>query len=522
MTGDEKGAVVLWPDPSAPGAPERIASVPARVEYLHALAAGDGVIAATTAGAWVIPLADRRPRRVAEGSFYDAVEGPAPGTYITVGSDFTVQRWSAPTSSTPIPVPSGARTIAVSPDGALLAIATGDGVDVRRLDDDSLAFSASLKGGVNGIAWSADGSRVVAAGGDGSVPVYTRDGRLLSRMIGHEGLVATVGFTGPDDVVSVGTDGSVRVWNAVAGVEQQLRGHTPASAGGVTFDDRGRITLVEADGSAGTWNPGRPGVVPLLPAVTPAAPPGYSSAAAAGDLIALGLQDGRVIVRDTAGNELASASFPGELPAGIALDPRGRRVAVALSDKTVRVIALTPGAKPQIVGRHDSGELYTVAFSPVDGTIASGGQDNEVRVWGGPGGDRTLGSHDGPVNSVAFSPDGRWLATGSSDKTIRVWDLTGREQPRIIRTHQEALSSVAFAGDDRIVSAGFDAVRVTDWRRGVTLLTIPRPAWWAATSGTAPAIAYYDTADGVVREVECDVCGPIDDVQAAAAGADHA
>ena len=49
---------------------------------------------------------------------------------------------------------------------------------------------------------------------------------------------------------------------------------------------------------------------------------------------------------------------------------------------------------------------------------------------------------------------------------------------------------MAFAGDDRVVSGGFDAVRVTDWRRGVTLLTIPRPAnVVTATGGTAPAIA---------------------------------
>ena len=36
-----------------------------------------------------------------------------------------------------------------------------------------------------------------------------------------------------------------------------------------------------------------------------------------------------------------------------------------------------------------------------------------------------------------------------------------------------------------------------------------------ATSGEAPAIAYYGT-DNVVREIECDVCGPIDDVEALA------
>ena len=31
-------------------------------------------------------------------------------------------------------------------------------------------------------------------------------------------------------------------------------------------------------------------------------------------------------------------------------------------------------------------------------------------------------------------------------------------------------------------------------------------------SGTAPAIAFYGE-DNVIREMECDVCGPIDDVE---------
>jgi WD40 repeat protein len=345
------------------------------------------------------------------------------------------------------------------------------------------------------------------------VRVYTKSGRLLSNMQGHESSVNPVGFLGPGAVASVGGggDGLVLRWDASAGVEQQLRGRAPAQSGGVAFDDGSRITLVGADGSAETWRPGSPGTRPLLPALPDAS---AYTADVRGDLIAVSLYGGRVVVRDRTGAEVANASFAPDLANGVALDPRGRRVGVALSDGKVEVMDLTPGATPRTVGTQE-GQAFSVAFSPVDDTIASGGIDGTVKVSGGPGGSRTLGTHDGGVTSLAFSPDGRWLASGSSDKTVRIWDLSGADQPRIIRSHQGAVFAVAFADDDRVVSGGDDGVRVTDWRRGVTLLTISHPANAVATSGEAPAIAYYG-ADNVVREIGCDVCGPIDSVEALA------
>jgi WD40 repeat protein len=511
VTGDGDGAVVLWPGRAAPGAPRRVASLPGAVIDLHTLPGGDRVIVASTAGAFAVGLSDGRVRRVATGSFADAVVDPTSGGYITAGDDGTVQLWNNGSPS-PLEIGGYASALEVSPDGSLLAVGTDEGVDVVRLGPQpAVAFSRPVEAGGNEIAFSPDGARFAVAGGGGSVLVYSRAGRLLSELRGHEGSVVGVGFPAPDTVVSVGTDGATRVWGVTAASE--LRGYTLPFVGGVTFDESGRVTLVDADGAVGSWDPGRPSVRPLAPA---AAPENVYSSAAAGGLTAIGLLDGGVIVRDRGGAELASLSFPDEAAAGVALDPRGRRAAVALTGGSgrVEVIDLAAAATSRTVGRH-SDAAFAVAFSPVDETIASGGRDGTVKTWEGPAGPQTLGAHDGQVTTVAFSPSGRWLATGSGDKTVRIWDLSGQEEPRVIRTHQDLVVSVAFAGDDRVVSGGLDAVRVTDWRRGVTLLTVPRPAQRVTTFGDAPRIAYYG-ADNVVRVIECDVCGPIDTVETAA------
>ena len=68
--------------------------------------------------------------------------------------------------------------------------------------------------------------------------------------------------------------------------------------------------------------------------------------------------------------------------------------------------------------------MWSTAFSPDGQRIASGSNDNTLRLWnadtGQPLGDPFTGNKD-PVSSVAFSPDGRRIVSGSEDDTVRLW-----------------------------------------------------------------------------------------------------
>ncbi len=61
--------------------------------------------------------------------------------------------------------------------------------------------------------------------------------------------------------------------------------------------------------------------------------------------------------------------------------------------------------------------------------------------------------HGGPTRSVAFSPDGKTLASGSEDQTIRLWETATGKSLLILKGHQGFINSVIFSPDGKTLDS---------------------------------------------------------------------
>ena len=109
--------------------------------------------------------------------------------------------------------------------------------------------------------------------------------------------------------------------------------------------------------------------------------------------------------------------------------------------------------------------MYSLAFSPDGGTLASGSADDTIRLWDVATGKgiAALRGHTSSVRSVAFSPDGKTLASASEDKTVRLWDAATGQNTAVLREHTDFVRSVAFSPDGKTLASASDDKTVRLW-----------------------------------------------------------
>ena len=144
----------------------------------------------------------------------------------------------------------------------------------------------------------------------------------------------------------------------------------------------------------------------------------------------------------------------------LAFKPGSSTLASGSNDDTIRIWDLTWNAwRNQSIQtlRGHTDAVESVAWSP-DGTLlASGSRDRTVRLWNPDNGTSSaiLRGHTNPVRAVAWSPDGTRLASGSSDGTIRIWDPMDTDSPLyVLEGHTGSVNTLAFHPTESLLASG--------------------------------------------------------------------
>lgn len=130
----------------------------------------------------------------------------------------------------------------------------------------------------------------------------------------------------------------------------------------------------------------------------------------------------------------------------VSFNPEGSLLAIGDLDGKLCLWRVADGQPVLTLHGHD-GWIWAIAFSPDGKTLASCSHDFLIRLWDVQSLDEfeppsptnlaevsdsshlpgtclnTLRGHTHRVWTIAFSPDGQLLASGSDDQTIRLWDV---------------------------------------------------------------------------------------------------
>ncbi len=406
--------------------------------------------------------------------------------------------------------------VSYSPDGEYFA--TGDlagNAILRNAQTGEILHVLDAGQYAHSVDFDPASERLAVGCSDNKIRIYrVSDGELLSTITGHSDAVLSVRFSEDGNrLLSSGYDNTARLWDLKSGQElQAMKGHNwwvwsaEFSPGGK------RIVTASQDGKAIIWEQvEKDGPYEEITQFTQHRGPVYAARFSPdGTQIATAGYDRRVLLWNPdevhppdIGRRLDSLP---DLPSpfvelgthegpvrGLSFAPKGNILASGGQDNVIRIWEIA--SEEQLLDlRGHASHVRDCAFSPTGESLLSAGRDGLVKLWLPHQyaemvvlEQSTTGESDA-VLAAQFSRDGTQVVTASRDRTATLWDIAKREPVQRFEEGHEFLSSTAQFFDDgtrMATGAGDSSVRVWDVATG-TQLQLMEGTGYTATLAVSP------------------------------------